>query len=128
MKKDDLHIRKLNEKEMQLSGASEDFAVSVEKGVMDDVLNIKVLTFWSVITVLYMLAMVYGGYRIYKFWGFQSRMEQAISTEYKELHLKRAADAHHLSTFGMVDSTSGVYRMPINAAIDLYVTEQKSGN
>lgn len=128
MKTDDLHIRKVNDEEMQLSGAADDFVIAVEKGVMDDALDIKMLTFWSLITVIFMAAMIYGGYRIYKFWGFQSRMEQAISTEYKELHQKRAADAQHLSTYGMVDGEAGVYRIPLESAIDLYVTEQKGGN
>ncbi len=128
MKKDDLHIRKVNDDEMQLSGASQEFVLSVEKGVTDDVLDIKMLTFWSIITIAFMLAMAYSGYRIYKFYGFQSRVEQAISTEYKELHQKRAADAQHLDSYGMVDGEAGVYRIPINAAIDLYVTEQKGGN
>lgn len=128
MKKDDLQIRKVNDEEMLLSGAADEFVLSVEKGVMDDALDIKMLTFWSLITIIYMAAMIYGGYRIYKFWGFQSRMEQAISTEYKELQQKRAADAQHLSTYGMVDGDAGVYRIPLESAIDLYVSEQKGGN
>jgi len=128
MKQDDLHIRKLNDDEMQLSGASQAFALSVDKGVMEDTLDIKMLTFWSIITIAFMFAMAYGGYRIYKFWGFQSKMEQAISTEYKELHMQRASDAQHLSSFGMIDGEAGVYRIPIDAAINLYVTEQKGGN
>jgi hypothetical protein len=128
MKKDDLHIRKINDDEMQLSGASNDFVLSVEKGVTDDILDIKVITFWSIITVLFMLAMAYGGYRIYKFYGFQTRVELAISTEYKELKQKKAADALHLSSYGMVDGEAGVYRIPIDAAINLYVTEKKGGN
>jgi len=128
MKQDDLHIRKLNDDEMQLTGASKAFALSVEKGVMEDALDIKMLTFWSVITIVFMFAMAYGGYRIYKFWGFQSKVEQAISTEYKELQMKRASDAQHLGSFGMVDGEAGVYRIPIDAAINLYVTEQKGGN
>jgi len=128
MKKDDLHIRRINDDEMQLSGASNDFVLSVEKGVTDDILDIKVITFWSIITVLFMLAMAYGGYRIYKFYGFQTRVELAISTEYKELKQKKAADALHLSSYGMVDGEAGVYRIPIDAAINLYVTEKKGGN
>jgi len=113
---------------MQLSGAGDEFVIAVEKGVMDDALDIKMLTFWSLITVIFMAAMIYGGYRIYKFWGFESRMEQAISTQYKELQQKRAADAQHLSTYGIVDGEAGVYRIPLESAIDLYVSEQKGGN
>lgn len=128
MKTDDLHIRKVNDEEMVLSGAANDFVVSVEKGVMDDALDIKMLTFWSLITIIFMAAMVYSGYRIYKFWGFQSRMEQAVTADYKELRLKKEADAQHLSTFGMVDGEAGVYRIPLESAIDLYITEQKGGN
>ncbi len=128
MKKDDLHIRKVSDEEMQLSGAGDEFVIAVEKGVMDDALDIKMLTFWSLITVIFMAAMIYGGYRIYKFWGFESRMEQAISTQYKELQQKRAADAQHLSTYGIVDGEAGVYRIPLESAIDLYVSEQKGGN
>jgi hypothetical protein len=128
MKKDDLHIRKVNDDEMQLTGADQEFALSVEKGVMDDTLDIKMLTFWSIITIAFMIAMAYSGYRIYKFYGFQSRAEQAVSADYKELRLKRAADAQHLGTYGMVDGDTGVYRIPIDAAIDLYVSEQKGGN
>lgn len=128
MKKDDLHIRKVNDDEMQLSGASQDFAASVHKGVMDDTLDLKMLSLWSIITVVFMILMVYGGYRIYKFYGFQSRTEQAISTDYKELRLKQASDAQYLGTYGMVNGDSGVYRIPIDVAIDLYVTEQKGGN
>jgi hypothetical protein len=128
MKKDDLHIRKVNEEEMQLSGASEAFTLSVEKGVMEDTLDIKMLTFWSIITIVFMIAMAYSGYRIYKFYGFQNRADLAISTEYKELKNKQAADAQHLSSFGMVDGEAGVYRIPIDAAINLYVSEKKGGN
>ncbi len=128
MKKDDLHIRKVNDDEMQLSGASQEFVLSVEKGVTVDVLDIKMITFWSIITIAFMIAMAYSGYRIYKFYGFQSKVEQAISTEYKELREKRAADTQHLGSYGMVDGEAGVYRIPIDAAINIYVTEQKGGN
>lgn len=128
MKKEDLHIRNVNDNEMQLSGASSDFVLSVEKGVTADILDIKMLTFWSIIAVLFMIAMTYGGYRIYKFYGFQTRAELAISTEYKELKQKKEADAQHLSSYGMVDGEAGVYRIPIDDAINLYVIEKKAGN
>ena len=83
MKKDELIIRKLNDQDVQLSGGDLEFTHSIDKGVTDDVLDIKKLTFWSIITVIYMIVMVYGGYQIYTYWGFKSRMDLAINAEYK---------------------------------------------
>jgi hypothetical protein len=127
MKKDELIIRKLNDQDVQLTGGDNEFTHSIEKGVTDDVLNIKALTFWSIITVIYMIVMVYGGYQIYTYWGFKSKMDLAINAEYKELNSKVSADQEHLNTFGIVNADSGVYRIPIENAFDLYVQKQSTG-
>lgn len=127
MKKDELIIRKLNDQDVQLTGGDNEFTHSIEKGVTDDVLNIKTLTFWSIITVIYMIVMVYGGYQIYTYWGFKSKMDLAINAEYKELNSKVSADQEHLNTFGIVNADSGVYRIPIENAFDLYVQKQSTG-
>jgi hypothetical protein len=126
MKKDELIIRKLNDQDVQLTGGDNEFTHSIEKGVTDDVLNIKTLTFWSIITVIYMIVMVYGGYQIYTYWGFKSKMDLAINAEYKELNSKISADQEHLNTFGIVNADSGVYRIPIENAFDLYVQKQST--
>ncbi len=126
MKKDELIIRKLNDQDVQLTGGDNEFTHSIEKGVTDDVLNIKALTFWSIITVIYMIVMVYGGYQIYTYWGFKSKMDLAINAEYKELNSKISADQEHLNTFGIVNADSGVYRIPIENAFDLYVQKQST--
>jgi hypothetical protein len=126
MKKDDLHIRKINDSEVEMTGADDNFTLSVEKGVTADNLDIKMITFWSFITVAFMLAMIIGSYKIYTYWGFRSSISQAINTQYKDLSLKRASDANHLTTYGMVDGDSGVYRIPIDSAIDAYVQEQSA--
>lgn len=127
MKKDELIIRKLNDQDVQLTGGDQDFAHSIDKGVTDDVLDIKKLTFWSIITVIYMIVMVYGGYQIYTYWGFKSKMDLAINAEYKELSSKNAQDQEQLSTFGIVNADSGVYRIPIDTAFDLYIQKKSSG-
>lgn len=124
MKRDDLKIRKINDSEVEMTGADDNYRLSVERGVTPDFLDIKVISFWAFIIVAFMLSLVIGGYNIYKYWGFQSRNKQAINTEYKDLRLKRAADANQLTTFGTVDADSGVYRIPIDLAIDAYVQEQ----
>jgi hypothetical protein len=127
MKKDELIIRKLNDQDVQLTGGDQDFSLSIEKGVTDDVLDIKKLTFWSIITVIYMIVMVYGGYQIYTYWGFKSKMNLAINAEYKELSSKTALDHQQLNTFGIVNADEGVYRIPIDKAFDLYLQKQSSG-
>jgi len=126
MKKDDLHIRKINDSEVEMTGVDIDFASSVAKGVTSDYLDIKMLSFWSFITIAFMLALIIGSMKIYSYWGFRSGISQAIGTQYKDLSLKRASDANHLSTFGMVDGDSGVYRIPLNTAIDAYIQEQSA--
>jgi len=127
MKKDELIIRKLNDQDVQLTGGDQDFTHSIDKGVTDDVLDIKKLTFWSIVTVIYMIVMVYGGYQIYTYWGFKSKMDLAINAEYKELSSKNAQDQEQLSTFGIVNADSGVYRIPIDTAFDLYIQKKSSG-
>jgi len=126
MKKDELHIRKINDSEVEMTGADDNFTLSVEKGVTADYLDIKMLSFWSFITIAFMLAMVIGSMKIYSYWGFRSQVSQAVNTQYKDLSLKRAADANHLSTYGMVDGDSTVYRIPLNSAIDAYIQEQSA--
>ena len=124
MKIDDLHIKKINDDEMEVSTSDQELVFAVDKGVMEDALNIPRLTFWSVITVLFMVVMVGVSMQIYTYWGFRSKVNQAIATEYKDLVQKRAADANTLSTYGMVDGEAGVFRIPLDEAIDQYVGEQ----
>jgi len=123
MNSDELHIKKVSESEVEMSGADYEMVHSVEKGVMEDDLDIKTITFWSFATVLFMLALILGGYQIYKYWGFQSRNQQAINTEYKDLSQKRAADANRLSSYGVINPDSGYYHIPIEAAIDVHLKE-----
>lgn len=123
MNSDELHIKKVNESEVEMSGADNEMMHSVEKGVMDDNLDIKTITFWSFATVLFMLTLILGGFQIYKYWGFQSRNQQAINTEYKDLSQKRAADANHLSSYGVINPDSNKYHIPIEAAIDVYLKQ-----
>lgn len=99
-------------------------ADSVEHGVMLDQLNYKRLTFWSVLGVILVLIFVQGLYEMYQ---YSNRLiEESVSAEsqyYQVNELKQEA-RQKLNSFGVVDLENGVYRIPIDSAINEVAADQ----
>lgn len=121
---DELHIRKVSDVDVEVTTSDQTITLGYEKKVMQDHVDMKMLTKWTFLTILFMIVLVICAYNIYNYWGFRSKINAAINTEYKDLQQKRSNDAEVLGTFGVIDGDAGIYRIPLDAAIDSYVNEQ----
>ncbi len=96
----------------------EKVADSVFHGVMLDQLNIKRLVFWSVFGIVLVLIFVIGLFEMYQY-NVQVTQERvsAESEYYQANQLKREAQ-EELESFGVVNPEEGIYRIPIDSAIN----------
>ncbi|TVQ65093.1 MAG: hypothetical protein EA360_10690 [Balneolaceae bacterium] len=102
---------------------SEEFADSVEFGATHDRLNYNKLTFWSLFgtgaIIIFIVAVMFM-HEYTRTASLQTSSEQSIYFDIRELQRN---DLQRLNSFGVVDPDEGIYRIPIDSAITLIVSE-----
>lgn len=96
-------------------------ARSIQIGAMEDQLDVKNLVKWTVITIVFVLTLIFTAFQLYKGYKFKISEEQAINAQYDDLATLRANEKARLSTYGVVDETKKIYHIPLDKAIDLTV-------
>ena len=92
-------------------------ADSISYGVMGDKMDLRRLTFWSVLGMILVVIFVQGLFEMYQYSTQISKQRISESSEYYEVNkLKREAD-ETLSSFGVVNMEEGIYRIPIDSVI-----------
>jgi len=111
--------------EVDVEIADKDVAKSVEHGVMFDDLNIKRLVFWSVFGVILVAIFVKALFEMYQYNAQSIQERVSADSEYYQVNqLKRDAE-DQLNSFGVVDLENGVYRIPIDSAINEIAAEKE---
>ena len=109
----------------ELESSNEDFIHAVETGVTEDKLNLKRLLFWTLLGLGIVIVIIITSYNIYNYNQFEiSNQVQSQSKDYDITQL-RAKDDKILNTYGIVNKEKGIYHIPIDSAMAIYVRENQ---
>lgn len=111
--------------EFNINVNDEEFARSVSKGVMDDNPNYSRLLFWSILGTVIFAFFVYILASIYDFNKYLTEQNVSASDNFYQVEQLKEKANKRLTSFGVVDSEKGIYRIPIDSAINEYVEEHK---
>ena len=112
----DEHISEESTVDVEIS--DEKVADSVEHGVMLDQLNMKRLVFWSVFGIILVLIFVQALFEMYQYHERNVREAVAADTEYYQVNQLKREAREQLNSYGVVDLENGIYRIPIDSAIN----------
>lgn len=99
-------------------------AESVEHGVMADKLNYKRLVFWSVFGTVLVVIFVQALFEMYQY-NMQVTQERVSSeSEYYQVNQMKKEAREELDSFGVVDLENGIYRIPIDSAINKMAADE----
>lgn len=91
---------------------------SISYGVMGDELDIKKLTFWSVLGIIFVIIFVQLLFEMYEMSTQINKDRISARSEYHDVNEQNRKDMEKLSSFGVVDIEQGIYRMPIDSVIN----------
>jgi transposase-like protein len=95
----------------------EEISESISHGVMGDNLNVKKLTFWSVLGIIFVIVFIQLLKEMYD-QTTQINMERlSAQSEYYDVNAQEKKDRERLSTYGVVNVEEGIYRIPIDSVI-----------
>lgn len=103
--------------------ANDAFIDSVYYGAVKDKINYSRLTFWTVVGVVMVVILVTSVIGIYNYTKGSAWQQNYEASEYYELERSRALDQTTLDSYGIVDPEAGIYRIPIDEAINIIVNE-----
>lgn len=106
------------EEVMEVDVSDEDVAESLSYGVMADNLNYKRLAFWSVLGVILVIIFVQALVEMYQYNTQVTRERISAQSEYYEVNRINNEAEETLSSFGVVDPEEGIYRIPIDSAMN----------
>jgi hypothetical protein len=103
-----------------------DFAEALGQGVMPDKLNLKYITFWSVIGVITVIVLIVIAAELFSYFYFKRSFEASVASEYAEITRLRTQAADRLGSFGVIDDEAGKYHIPVDSAFTLIIDEYRS--
>lgn len=103
--------------------ANDAFIDSVSYGAVKDTLNYRRLTFWTVVGTIMLTTIVLSVIGIHGFTTGSAGQSQSESSQFYNLEMSRETDKATLESFGVVDPDAGIYRIPIDDAINNIVNE-----
>ncbi|NGP77136.1 hypothetical protein G3570_10860 [Balneolaceae bacterium YR4-1] len=95
-----------------------DIAESISFGVMHDDLNYKRLIFWSVLGMILVAIFVKGLVEMYQYNTTVSRDRISEESQYYQIKQLNEEAQETLNSFGVVDPEAGIYRIPIDSAMN----------
>ena len=102
----------------------EELEQSISYGVSHDRVNLGTVSFWIVLGTLLVTVILYGLYQMYSYNQFLAVQQAAIQSEFHELENLRRQEHQLLHSFEIVDEEEGRYRIPIDSAMNLIVTDR----
>lgn len=99
------------------------FAEAISHGVMSDTLNYKKLIFWSTLGTSIVIIFVIGLVYFSQYSLFETQKNVSANSTYSEVSELKAQQDEVLNTFGVVNLEEGIYRIPIDSAINKIVAE-----
>ncbi len=104
--------------EFSYNTSDQDFLADYDIGVTTDTLNLKRISIWAgsgvVFVTIAIIALVH--FADFAITGAQQRASE--NSEYSEIVKLKADQNEVLNSFGVVDAEKGIYRIPIDKAIE----------
>lgn len=98
-------------------------ADSISFGVMSDDLNYKRLIFWSVLGMVLVLIFVIALFEMFEYNTDVTQSRISEQSEYYQINQMKMEGEETLSTYGVVDLEEGIYRIPIDSAMNDIINE-----
>lgn len=95
-----------------------DIAESVSYGVMHDDLNYNRLIFWSILGIVLVVIFVVGLLEMYQYNTNVTQERISEQSEYYQIKQLNEEAQETLSSFGVVNPEEGIYRIPIDSAMN----------
>lgn len=99
-------------------------AESMSYGVMPDHLNIRRMLFWSFLGIALVLIFIISLREMFNYSQAVARESASESTEFYQVNRLKQEARETLNSFGVVDLENGIYRIPIDSAINEIVGSQ----
>ncbi|HET8864369.1 MAG TPA: transposase [Gracilimonas sp.] len=109
--------------DVDITTNDEEFAAAVSHGVMSDNLNYGKLIFWSTLGASLVIIFVIGLVYFSQYSLFEAQKEASSRVTYSDFSALVAEQKQELNSFGVVDLEEGIYRIPIDSAINRIAIE-----
>lgn len=100
-----------------------DFTDAVNQGVMPDKLNLKYITFWSIIGVASVIILIVIAAELFSYFYFKRSFDVSVASEYAEITRLKSQASDRLGSFGVIDDEAGKYHIPVDSAFTLILDE-----
>lgn len=100
-----------------------DFNEALNEGVMPDKLNLKYITFWSVIGVASVIILIVIAAELFSYFYFKRSLDVSVASEYAEITRLKTQASDRLGSFGVIDDEAGKYHIPVDSAFTLILDE-----
>lgn len=98
---------------------------SINYGVTPDDLDYKKLFGLTFVGIILIVVLVIFAVVLFDYYAFNSSQEAAKNAVFYNIEELRAMDKEILSTFEVIDTENGVYRVPVDSAITLVLEDYK---
>ena len=117
------HVSDSEVEDVDITTEDEEFAGAVEHGVMSDTLNYNKLIFWSTLGTALVVIFVIGLVYFSQYSLFETQKQVSAQSSYSEIKELKAEQNQELNSFGVVNLEEGIYRIPIDSAINRIATD-----
>ena len=100
-----------------------DFSEALQQGVMPDKLNLKYITFWSVIGIAIVIVLIVIAAEMFSYFYFKRSFETSVASEYAQITRLKTQSSERLGSFGVIDDEAGKYHIPVDSAFTLILDE-----
>lgn len=104
--------------DVEIALDDEDTIFSIGSGVMSDEMNYSKLIFWSsfgtALVVIFVISLVYFS----QYSLFEAQQEVSAESIYYDISELEREQTEILNSYGVVDPEQGIYRIPIDSAIN----------
>jgi len=114
---------KSQNEDVKIDVSNSDLNKSIQKGAMDDSPNYRRLLFWAILGTIIFVLFVYMLASMYDYNIYKVEKEVSEASTYYQIEKLEQKEQERLTTFGIINAEEGIYRIPIDRAIDKYIEE-----
>lgn len=114
---------KSKNEEIDIDVSSEKMARSYNRGAMDDNPNYTRILFWASLGFVIFVTFVYMLSSMYQYNRYTVEQEVSANSAYYQIQELNEKEEQILTSYGVVNAENGIYRIPIDSAINKYVEE-----
>jgi len=123
MSEENNNTGKSKNEEINIDVSSGELARSYNRGAMDDNPNYKRILFWSALGFVIFVAFVYMLSSMYQYNRYTTEVDVSANSAYYQIEELNEKEEEILTTYGVVNAEEGIYRIPIDSAINKYIKE-----